>query len=417
MKKNLILLLTVLLSALILIIGYFAVGGNAAYEAIGSGLEYCRAEVCDIIRIEEYEMSYDIVFSAKITSGSQKGKTVEATQNVITGDVRNARDVSLNDKILIFCGGSDNEQWFFGQYIRSDVLVVLLVIFLICLVLFGRGKGLKTVASLALTVAAIFAVLIPAIINCKNIYLWGLVTAFYIVLMTLAIVNGLNRLSLSATLGCMCGVLVSAFLVAICDGIMQLSGIIDECSVYILYIGNGGTIDLRALMFASIIIGAVGAVMDVAVNISASLHEIAVKVRRPSFTELVRSGITIGRDIVGTMSNTLILAYMGSSMCSILLYVYNLGDSMLNLFNREQIVVEVLKILVGSMGILLTLPMTTVISAFLYSRESYVSTLEKMSYLNAAKERDEFSEELCRVLNEENRLQKDDGTQDEKDER
>jgi uncharacterized membrane protein len=400
MKKVIIEVLIVLASALLLVLGYFAVEGDTAYATVGSGLEYYRAEVEDIVRIDNSAMSYDIVFSAKITSGDRKGETVEATQNVIPGDVRNAKDVELGDKVLVFCGGSETEQWFFGQYIRSDMLLILLALFIVCLIAFGRGKGVKTVVSLILTVAAVFTVLVPAVINCENIYFWAIFTAFYIVIMTLAIVNGLNRLSLSAVLGCVCGVLISALLVLISDAVMKLSGFVDESSIYLLYIGNGGTVDLRAITFASIIIGAVGAVMDVSVDISASLHEIAVKVRRPRFSELVRSGFNIGRNIVGTMSNTLILAYIGCSLSSLLLYVCNNGDSLLNIFNREQIVVEALQILVGSLGLLMTLPAATLIGSFFYSRAGYRKTLDELA--RESDDADEFSKELEMMLKSEN---------------
>ncbi len=406
MKKAIVLSVTVLVSVLVLVAVYFALDGSSAYATVGSGLEYYRAEVQEIVRIDESEMSYDIIFLAKISSGDRRGQTVQATQNIIVGDIQNARDVSVGDNVLVFSGGTEDEMWFFGQHVRSDMLVVLAVAFVVCLLWFGHGKGVKTLVSLCLTVAAVFAVLVPAVINCRNIYFWGLFVAFYIVFMTLAIVNGLSRLSLCAMLGCVGGVLISAVLVSVCGSVMRLSGIVDESSIYLLYIGNGGTIDLRAITFAAIIVGAVGAVMDVAVNIAASLHEIAVKVRRPSFFELVRSGITIGRDIVGTMSNTLILAYIGGSLASLLLYISNNGDSLLNLFNREHIVVEVLKILIGSLGILLTLPMTTVISAFFYSRPSYAAILDSIRDKGQNEEVDEFSAELDAVLKSEATLYK-----------
>ncbi len=404
MKKAIVLSITVLISVIVIAVAYFAVDGSSAYETVGSGLEYFRAEVQEIIRIDESEMSYDIIFSAKIKSGDRRGETVRATQNVIIGDIQNARDVSVGDDVLVFSGGTQEEMWFFGQHVRSDMLVILAIAFVVCLIWFGHGKGVKTLVSLVLTVAAVFAVLVPAVINCRNIYFWALFVALYIVFMTLAIVNGLSRLSLCAMLGCIGGVLISALLVTVSDSVMRLTGIVDESSIYLLYIGNGGTVDLRAITFAAIIIGAVGAVMDVAVNIAASLHEIAVKVRRPSFSELVRSGITIGRDIVGTMSNTLILAYIGSSLACLMLYVSNNGDSLLNLFNREHIVVEVLKILVGSLGILMTLPMTTVISAFFYSRDEYALTLDALN--DNTEEEDAFSAELKAVLDTETTLYK-----------
>lgn len=397
MKQALALCAAVLLSVLAVIAGFFAVGGREAYAGIGSGLDYRRAEVVEIVERQEKVSSYDIVFRARLLSGEGKGTVITATQNAIVGDIRNARDVSLGDRVVVFRGGTQDGEWFFGEYLRSDVLLVLGVLFVVCLLIFGRSKGVKTVISLTLTLAAVFCILVPAVYNCLNLYLWSVLVCAYIVVMTLAIVNGFSRLSGTAMLGCLCGVLVSAFLLLVTDSFTRLTGITDECSIYLLYIGNNGQIDLKALTFAAILIGAIGAVMDVAVNIAASLHEIAVKVQTPGFGELCRSGFTIGRDIVGTMSNTLILAYIGSSMCSLLLYIHANGDSLLDLFNRQQIVVEMLKILVGSMGILLTLPMTTVIAAWLYSRPHYAPRLKAL-HGAASQSADPYLDELSRAM-------------------
>ena len=124
-------------------------------------------------------------------------------------------------------------------------------------------------------------------------------------------------------------------------------------------------LDLKALIFAAIIIGAVGAIMDVSISIAASLAELKEKLPEISMLELWKSGMTISKDIMGTMANTLILAYMGSCLTSVQLMVaYN--SSLLDLFNREMIIVEMLQALVGSMGILLALPLTSLICAALY---------------------------------------------------
>ena len=151
------------------------------------------------------------------------------------------------------------------------------------------------------------------------------------------------------------------------DNIIKLTGYVDENSVYLVYLNEENPIDLKAIIFSSIIIGAIGAIMDVAVDISVALKEIADKVKDSSFHSIVKSGLTIGRDILGTMSTTLILAYIGSSLSVVLLLVaYN--SSLTYLFNREMIVVEILQALVGSLGILFTIPLTSIICGILYTR-------------------------------------------------
>ena len=132
-----------------------------------------------------------------------------------------------------------------------------------------------------------------------------------------------------------------------------------------LWTDEGNPINLRALIFAMITIGAMGAVMDVAMDIASSLYEVKRHAPQIRDRELFKSGMNIGRDVMGTMANTLVLAYIGSSLCSILLkisYAYSFNQ----LMNTESIVVELLNALVGSMAILLTIPLTAFVCCVMY---------------------------------------------------
>ena len=361
--------------------------------------EYFSAIVTEVGTPATEDGQVVVKFSAQATDGKYKGETFDLEQTVPSsgesvslisdkvnvGDVVNIKDqVGAKSTAVSF---ADKQNWVFAEHVRSDATIILAVLFCIAIVVFGRAKGLKTLVTLILTIASVFFVLIPAIIGGRNIYFWTIAVCIYITAMTLVIVNGVSFMSLVGGIGCMGGVLVAAMITLIMDRILNLTGYTDECTIYIKGINNG-VIDLKAIVFAGILIGAIGAVMDVAVNIAASVHEVAAKIKKPTFKELYRSGITISRDIIGTMSNTLILAYIGSSLCSVLLIIYNNGFSMLNLFNKENIIVELLKILVGSFGILSALPITSVISAAFYSKR------EKFVKDTAADDADEYSEML-----------------------
>jgi uncharacterized membrane protein len=135
-------------------------------------------------------------------------------------------------------------------------------------------------------------------------------------------------------------------------------------SIYLAYLPMDTPINLQAIIFASIIIGAMGAIMDVAMSISSALSEI--KRQSPEITSkgLLSSGITIGKDILGTMSNTLVLAYIGSALSTVILLTVS-DASLLFLLNREMIVVEILQALVGSFGIFFAIPLTSLFAAWL----------------------------------------------------
>ena len=402
MKNRIVYIISVVIAATLLFVGYFTVkdGYDLKY---GDGSEYFKAKITSIDSIDidkPYEnSSYTQTtyrFTAVIKNGSRDGDTIKAAQVIDSAAMYNSNPVESGDSIIIYQSRlGDEDSWSFAEYVRSDAVIVLAVLLCAAIIVFGRSKGLKTIVTLALTIASVFFVLVPAIIGGRNIYFWTIIVCLYITAMTLVIVNGISFMSLVAGIGCMGGVLVAALITVVTDAVIKLTGYTDECTIYIKGI-NDGSIDLKALVFAGILIGSIGAVMDVAVNIAAALHEVASKIEAPSFKELFKSGVTISRDIIGTMSNTLILAYIGSSLCSVLLIIYNNSFSMTNLFNKENIIVELLKIIVGSFGILSALPLTSAISAIFYSK------FEKFSHAAETKNvvTDDYSEMLDKLNND-----------------
>ena len=157
--------------------------------------------------------------------------------------------------------------------------------------------------------------------------------------------------------------------------ILNLTGFIDEDYVFLNYLELDKPIDLVAIIWSGILIGSLGAVMDVAMSIASAMNELAENMDKKTFSRLLRSGMNIGRDAIGTMTNTLILAYVGGSLATVLLLIaYN--RNLLYLFSLEMIVVEVLQAIVGSMGILFAVPVTAIFSAYIFTRDTRESGLE-----------------------------------------
>lgn len=394
MKKKVIYAVCVVIAVIIPIVAWLIVDRQYSKIEFDSGEIHLKARVLEIVSSgsdeqisEDYAPDKSIVFTTRVISGSRKGETYTATQTISSYAPYNPKEVEAGDKVIIT--SYQNETWVFNEYVRSDALIILAGVFFIALIAFGRSKGVKTTLSLILTVMSVI-IMISAILIGGNIYALAVLTSLYIVFMTLLIVNGIGHMSFSAALGCVGGILISGALTLLMSYAAGITGFTDECALYLSYIGDSNMIDLKALVFAGIIIGCIGAVMDVAVDIAASLHEIAVKIGNPTFAGLFKSGITISRNVIGTMSNTLILAYIGSSLCSVLLIYYNCSASTLNLMNREVIITELLQILIGSMGILLTLPMTSLISAFVYTRKSFRAENSKEKFSDS----DSFADEL-----------------------
>jgi uncharacterized membrane protein len=317
-----------------------------------------------------------VAFRARLESGARKGEIVSAIQTLDSFIAGRVAEVRKGDKVLLIRSIDDEADWYFSDYLRSDSLLVFGLIFVLALLVFGRKKGFNTIVSIAFTCIAIFFVFVPAILSGKNIYLWSVIICVYSVLMTFLVVNGISKKTFAASIGSLCGIAVSGLLTVIMDRVLSLSGFVDEDSVYLTYLPTENPIDLRAIIFAAIVIGAMGAIMDVAMSIASSLWEIREESQAPTYRGIIRSGINIGRDVLGTMANTLILAYIGSSLSVVLLLsVYS--SSLLGLMNREMIIVEILQALVGSFGLLFTMPFTSLICAALYVKRSPAQETER----------------------------------------
>ena len=374
MKEKVVFTVVFIISIIYIIVGSkIATKDNKLFSEV-TKVDYPKAKITRIIERKETplqidglenQFNTDITFEAHVTSGEHKDDLVIATQNISTYITGTVKEVEVGDNVLLYNEVSYDGQlkWYFVEYSRTSALLILAIGFLGLILLFGRSKGVKTLVSLVFTVLAIFIVYIPAILGGQNIYAWTIVTCAFITISTVLLVYGYSRKTLATALGCIAGVLVAGLLTLIMNSVLRLTGFVDENAIYLQQLNS--KIDLKAIIFGGILVGAVGAIMDVAIDISSSLTEVASKMEKPDFKEIVKSGFNIGKDIMGTMTNTLILAYIGSSLTTVLLLTAS-SHSIAYLFNLEMITVEILQALAGSIGILTTIPLTSVIAAALY---------------------------------------------------
>lgn len=374
MKGKIVFIVALIVSILYIFIGNRIVMKDNSFLANITKSDYPRAKITRIlerketpIEIEGMENQYntDITFEAQITSGERKNQLVIATQNISTYITGTVKEVVAGDKVLLYNDTTYENQskWYFVEYSRISALVVLTIIFLGLIVLFGKQKGAKTLVSLIFTVLSIFIVYIPAILGGHNIYFWTIVTCVFITISTVMLVYGYSKKTITTALGCIGGVLVAGLLTLIMNSVLRLTGFTDENAIYLQQLN--ASIDLKAIIFGGILIGAVGAIMDVSIDIASSLYEVASKLEKPDFKTIIKSGFNIGKDIMGTMTNTLILAYIGSSLSTVLLLTAS-NHSLVYLLNLEMITVEVLQALAGSIGILTAIPLTSFVAASLY---------------------------------------------------
>lgn len=371
-RSTVLYVITVALSAVLLVIGNKITYDKETVFLGGYEDGACTAKVTEILerKVEQVTVAGEhigenktVYFRCEIKNGDFKGETVEAYESMSVYDTVPLDEVKTGDRVLITRLEGEEGGWYLFDYDRTIPLWVLGIAFIVLLLLFGRKKGVNTVISLGFTCAAVFVVFVPSVLSERNVYFWSIVTCIYIIAMTLTVTEGYSKKTLAAVIGCTSGVVVAGLLTLIADRFLNLTGVTSEDTIYIKMNFN---LDLNALIFAGIILGAVGAVMDVSVSISSSLKELYDQIEEPTFGKLFKSGITIGRDIMGTMANTLVLAYIGCELSATLIQVVY-SSSLLTMFSREKIVAEMLQALVGSIGILLTIPLTAAVSSARYT--------------------------------------------------
>ncbi len=378
MKRKVSYILTVLVSIILIVVGNkVAVTEGTLFS--GDVITH-SGKVTEIVSRTEEEItigsekvgsSVTVTFLCKVKDGLFSHKEIEAFESIASTDGVIIKEVEVGDRVLI-TRIPDTEEWFMYDFERLTAVAILGVIFVLLVLLLGGKKGVNTIVSLAFTCLSVFCVFLPAVISGKSIYLWSVLICIYIIVMTMLIINGLNKKSLAAGLGCTLGVFVAGLLFVIMDKIISLTGATSEETIYLSQ--NG--FDIKGIIFAGIIIGAVGAIMDVSESLSSSLLELYRKSENKSMSSLVSSGLLIGRDIMGTMANTLVLAYIGCDLAATLLMV-SYSSSFLELMNKESIIVSLLQAITGSLGILLAIPFTTVIAAFLYTRTDMTDEIEQ----------------------------------------
>lgn len=370
-KQTVYQITAVIVSALLILLAYvFVAGGNPIFKGKMEG-ETVRCKVIRVTDVKTDNVSGEnefvtVSFKAQALNTSLRGKTLDVVQEIDKSYVFCPKQVEQGDKILVEGYTQDGEvHYYFGDYVRITPLLWLLAVFCVLITVFSRMQGLKTIISLGFTCLSVFTVLIPAILNGHNIYLWSIAVCVFITVMTLSIISGFNVKALCAGIGCISGVMCAGLIVLVADRFLHMTGLLEEESVYLIQLYPDNPINLKAIIFAMIIVGAVGAVMDVSMSISSSLYELRIKSPETGAKELMKSGFTIGRDMMGTMANTLVLAYIGSSLTGVLLLVaYNANIE--QVINKEMIVAEILQALAGSLGMLLTLPLTSAVCAAIY---------------------------------------------------
>ena len=250
---------------------------------------------------------------------------------------------------------------------NTNYLILIVILFIVSVILIGGVKGIKSLISLIITIILIFYVLIPGIMAGKNPLLLTVVLSVITIITSFIIISGFNRKSFAAMIGTASGIIISGLFAILFGNLMNLSGMCEETGILANLSDVAKNFDFRGILFSGIIIGALGACMDVGMSIASALYELKCEKREITVRGLMKSGMNIGKDMIGTMTNTLILAYTGGAVMTILIFaVGNLN--LYEMLNKEILLEELLRAIAGSIGLVFTIPLTTLASAVLIGK-------------------------------------------------
>lgn len=254
------------------------------------------------------------------------------------------------------------------SYNRTPVLFGFIGVFFLLLILVGGKKGAKALVGLVFTMVCVFYVFLPLIFRGVDPIHAVIIIVILTSSVTLTLTGGWNSKSASAIAGTISGVIVSSVIAALVARLSKITVFNTTNVGSLVFLSYDTPIRLNNILFAGVIIAALGAVMDVAISVASAINEIHSVSKNSDQKTLFKSGMNVGKDMIGTMSNTLILAFAGSSVnVLILLYAYSLPFN--QLINMDMLAVEILQAISGSVGVILTIPITAYIATFFIARK------------------------------------------------
>jgi uncharacterized membrane protein len=329
--------------------------------------DYYKAEVLETNNEEVFQ--YGLVkqgsqyVTFKILNKDLKGEEF-STYNDLIGKMEFDKFVHPGDKILVERFKTPfNDNYRVVDFYRFNSEIILFSIFAIILILFSGWTGLKSLLSFVSTILVIWKIMIPLFLKGENPVMVAFLIVSLLTFIIIFLVAGFNKKGVVAFFGAISGVLITVVLSLSFAKPFYINGAVNPFSETLLYSGYAN-LDLNLLFISGIFLASSGAVMDIAMDISASMYEVKMKKENISTFELMKSGINVGKAVIGTMTTTLLLAYSGG-FATLLMTFMAQGVTEMALLNINYISSEILNIIVGSFGLVLTAPFTAFIGSII----------------------------------------------------
>ncbi|MBQ2257413.1 MAG: YibE/F family protein [Lachnospiraceae bacterium] len=339
---------------------------------IYQGTDRCKAEVLETDESTVIDSglirSGEQTCIVKLLGGRFKGQETEA-YNLLSGSLESDKIYAVGDvaQVVISYQGDEILSVNMIDHYRLDKELILMAVFSVVLVIFARGIGLRSLLSFAISVLGIWKILVPLCLNGANPILVGLGVVTVLTCVIISLVYGYDRRFLAATAGVLLGVLTTYILGIIFTNAFKIHGAVMAYSESLLYAGFEH-LNLTQIFMASIFIGASGAIMDIAVDITSAVNEVVEKKPDIGVKEAIMSGIHVGRAAMGTMTTTLLLAYSGGFMALLMVFMAQ-GTPIYNILNYKYVSSEILHTIVGSFGLVAVAPFTALMSGILLTHK------------------------------------------------
>ncbi len=313
-----------------------------------------------------------------VTKGSLKDKKI----TVENGDVAVANNLKykVNDKVIvIFSKNFEGDDYFYiTDYIRRDSLVWLFIIFVVSAVVIAKWRGILSLVGMGISFLVIFSFILPKILSGSNPVEIAILGSLIIIPVSFFLSHGFNKKTIVAIAGTLIALIITGILANVFVEAAKLTGFASEEAGF-LQAARGGLINIKGLLLAGIIIGVLGVLDDITISQSAIVFQLKEANEKLKFNELYKRAMNVGQDHISSMVNTLVLVYTGAALPLLLLFIDN-PHPFSEIVNYEIIADEIVRTLVGSIGLILAVPITTVIAALVAEKTKVVSRVAQQDF-------------------------------------
>ena len=305
------------------------------------------------------EQTYKQQIKATIMNGPHKGEEIQFLNSTSFSQATDYK-YKVNDEVFVSFLENANKKIVSSGITdpglkRDSYIAYIVILFILLMLLIGGFKGLRSLISVIINII-IFSVVVELYIAGYNMIFLATIASILFIILSVLIVSGINRKSFSAIIGTMAGTIISMLIALVVVELTKGRGINYEQMEFV-------TRPPKQVFMFEVLIGTLGGIIDIAISISSAIKEIYDKNNDIERKVLLKSGMEIGKDIMGTMANTLLFAYISGSLPMIILLLKN-STSVSNIINYT-ICLEIIRALTGSIGIVISIPITLYISVIL----------------------------------------------------